>query len=232
MYQQTGSDQQRTQYPPGNNADLTNLNNLNMNNQANQTLLNMQELLELEQKYKMDKYIVKIENPDISNHNFAGNINNRNKEIKCKTGVKTIKSSKVYCLPSGKEHYLIVELENHEDYELIMKEWPEGSFGNNIPVRCSMEMVDYGLMIEKVDKDISLFFNETINKNLRENGIHTIERIKRKERRNGDQNENFKELPMNKLSVRVKNLLHLKRLLNKGIDLEWTSRNHRIKQTI
>jgi len=180
----------------------------------------------------MGKYIVRIESDGISNLKFLTDINARNAEIKRCTNVRTIKTCRVFAKLElqKKIHYILLETDNKEDFNKLTAKWTCRAFESDSPVYTTTEYIDVELTVENVDKRIDLDKNDQCTKNLIDNGVYVINRAYRKDRATGSDGKiQFKETPINKLTMKMCDLESLKKVLIDGIDLEWTCSNHTVK---
>lgn len=190
------------------------------------------ELLRLEKTYDMEKYVVRIECPGIGKQKYVMDLDKRNNEVKMRTGVRSIKSNKVFVRQEyqNKVYFMVVELGSREDLIKINQAWPIGSFECSDKVVTFTDMIDIELNVENFDKRIVLRMDDQVTRNLQQNGIISHQRTVRKEKTQ-DKDE-YKNIPMNKLTIKVKNLLHLKQVLKNGVALEWSCENHPVKPRI
>ena len=121
---------------------------------------------------------------------------------------------------------------NKEDYFKLCEPWPKGSFDHNDPVLVSMEYIDMELTVERVDTQVKLDIDRDVKNNLDRQGIAKYERAKRKEIIKENDKEDVVMHDMNRLTIKAKDLSFLKKILRDGVDLNWTSKNHKVKPSL
>lgn len=170
--------------------------------------------------YEAKSYCVKIFCKGLNNPKYIGDVQNRFREIKKRTGASRVISSSIQKCTKTKQIYSKVVTDNLNDYNKLLSEWPLGSFDSQEPVTVEKEYIEVNEQILDVPKDTNIELDKNTLDSLREQGLRNIMRSSRFDF------STQRTIDFNKLNANVKDFDTLKRIFEEGIAIQCLKSNH------